>query len=124
MKKILLVLACVVFASMAQAVTVYNGDFEIADGAGVDVNLLDVTGWYDNIVGNFWDNAWQSNANWITAGGNYLVVFSSNASSVFGAPSTNPDDGCYIYQSIGTADGQSTLMIQNLLMQAPAHSTA
>ena len=35
-----------------------NGDFET--GAGVNESIADITDWYDNNAGGFWEDAWQT----------------------------------------------------------------
>ena len=108
MKRILFILMCVGLVSIAQGdLAITNGDFE----TGVAENVEDVTSWFEFNTGNFWEGAWQSNASWITPNGTGIVVFSSFESDDFGAPSTNTNDGSYLYQSIGTADGKTSVLI-------------
>ncbi|MCE5187469.1 MAG: PEP-CTERM sorting domain-containing protein [Planctomycetaceae bacterium] len=107
MRKVVMVLVCASMVSMAQGVSITNGDFETGGGS----NLDNVTGWFDYNPGNFWESSWQTNAGWITPNGTNVVVFSSFQSDDFGMPSTNSDDGGYLYQSIGTADGLTPVQI-------------
>ena len=108
MKRILFILMCVGLVSIAQGdLAITNGDFE----TGVAEIVEDVTIWFEFNTGNFWEGAWQTNAGWITPNGTGIVVFSSFESDDFGAPSTNTNDGSYLYQSIGTADGLTSVLI-------------
>ena len=103
MKRVVLVLMCVGFVSMTQAFMVTNGDFEVNAGP----SAVNVDDWFDQSTGNFWDGAWQSNDSWITPNGTQVVVLSSNGSSA--------DDVLagfsYLYQSIGTAAGETSVAI-------------
>jgi hypothetical protein len=107
MKRMMVLAVCICFAGMANALTVTNGDFETGAGSNID----NVTGWFDLNTGNFWEGTWQTNAGWITANGTTVTVFSSFQSDDFGVPSTNPNDGGYLYQSIGTANSQTSVKI-------------
>ncbi|HOK94756.1 MAG TPA: PEP-CTERM sorting domain-containing protein [Anaerohalosphaeraceae bacterium] len=102
MKRIGIVLLCAALTAMAQGFTVTNGDFEAGGGS----NIPDVTGWYDYSTANFWEDAWQTNASWITPNGSNVVVFCS-WDTVTGDPLT----GSYLYQSIGFSAGQSSLTV-------------
>lgn len=112
MKKTVCVLAVCSAMATAQVATaallVTNGDFETGGGE----NVADVTDWFDNNPGGFWEGAWQTNAPWITPNGTNLVVFSSIESEVFGMPTSDVNDGSYLYQSIGAADGAASLEIE------------
>lgn len=89
------------------ALSVTNGGF---DSAGPD--QADVTDWFDSNAGGFWSATWQSSGgNSLYGAGNGSAIFSSDASDAFGVPSTNNNDGSYLYQSIGTADGAATVSI-------------
>ena len=84
---------CVGLVSMAQGIIgVSNGDFEIGGGN----NVADVTNWYDNNAGNFWDGAWQTNNEGITPNGTMLVVLSDLGNG-------------YLYQSIGHSVGEASI---------------
>ncbi len=85
---------------------ILNGDFEFGGGA----NIADVADWFDNNTGGFFEGAWQSNSQ--SFNGTNQVIFSSFEADEFGAPTPDVDDGCYLYQGIGTADGASELNIQ------------
>ena len=88
---------------------VTNGDFSNSP-AGAD--QADVTDWFDSSAANFWDDTWESSGgNSLYGAGNPSAIFSSYASDAFGVPSTDPNDGSYLYQSIGTADGLTSLQI-------------
>jgi len=103
MKKVMLALMCMCLVSMAQALSITNGDFETGGGE----NILDVTGWYDNNTGGFWEGAWQTNASWITPNGTNVIVLSANGTSAM-----DPLAGqSYLYQSIGTAAGEGSVKI-------------
>lgn len=103
MKRGMCVLMCVCLASMAQALTITNGDFELGAGPSAD----NVTDWYDLNTGSFWEGAWQSNDSWITPNGTQVVVLSASGSSA-----EDPLAGAsYLYQSIGTAAGESSVAI-------------
>ena len=82
-----------------------NGDFETGGGA----NLENVNSWFDFNTGNFWEGAWQSNAQ--SFNGTNQIVFSSFEADDFGAPTPDVNDGCYLYQSIGTANGADSVDI-------------
>ena len=79
-----------------------NGDFETGGGS----NIPDVTGWNDYSTANFWEDAWQTNASWITPNGSNVVVFCS-----WDTAEGNPLAGSYLYQSIGISEGESELTI-------------
>lgn len=103
MKRMAVVLMCAALMSMTQAAfNVTNGDFETGGGE----NIPDVTGWYDNSTVNFWENAWQTNASWITPNGTNVVVFCA-----WNTAEGDPLAGSYLYQSIGTAAGESSVTI-------------
>lgn len=103
MRNAVLALMCVCSVSMASALSVTNGDFEIGGGE----NISDVTGWFDNNTGGFWEGAWQTNASWITPNGTNVVVLTG-----FGTSATDPLAGqSYLYQSIGTSAGEASVKI-------------
>lgn len=106
MKKILAagLIAALAAAPMAHAApAVTDGDFETSVSVSPDV-----TGWYDsNPTANFWEGAWPHGG--VNPNGTIGVVFSSFESDDFGAPTPNANDGSWIYQSIGTADGLTLL---------------
>lgn len=102
MKKTVVVLMCFCMAAAANALTVTNGDFETGGGS----NIPDVTGWYDNSTANFWENAWQTNASWITPNGTNVVVFCA-----WNTAEGDPLAGSYLYQSIGASAGESSVTI-------------
>lgn len=87
------------------ALSITNGDFETGGGA----NIENVTDWFDFNTGNFWEGTWQSNAQ--SANTTNTAIFSSFETDDFGAPTPDANDGGYLYQSIGTADGLSTISI-------------
>ena len=86
------------------ALVITDGDFETSVN-----NADDVASWYDYNPGNFWEGAWGNSA--VSPNGTLGVVFSSFQSDDFGTPTSDVNDGCYIYQSIGTADGLTSLEI-------------
>ncbi|MBP8606428.1 MAG: PEP-CTERM sorting domain-containing protein [Phycisphaerae bacterium] len=102
MKKLGFALMCAVLAAAAQGYTVTNGDFETGGGQ----NIPDVTGWYDFSTANFWEDAWQTNASWITPNGTQVVVFCS-----WDTAAGDPLAGSYLYQKIGTWAGESSLKV-------------
>ena len=104
MKKCVVVLLVIsVISATGQAeLAITNGDFETGGGE----NIPDVTGWYDNSAGGFWEDAWQTNASWITPNGSNVVVFCS-----WDTVEGDPLAGSYLYQSIGTSEGESELTI-------------
>ena len=113
MKKLALVFAvCGLIITVQPAMAamlVTNGDFSNSP-AGVD--QADVTDWFDSNAANFWDDTWESSGvNSLYGAGNPSAIFSSYASDPLGLPSTNPNDGSYLYQSIGTADGLASVKI-------------
>jgi hypothetical protein len=72
--------------------SIINGGF----GAGCGENLADVISWYDNSTAGFWEDAWQTNASWITPNGTTVVVYCAWDTS----------DGSYLYQSMETSAGR------------------
>jgi hypothetical protein len=94
--------------SASAALSVTNGDFET--GGGNHIN--NVTGWFDKTTGaGFWEGAWQTNTGGVTPNGSNVIVFSSFEADNFGMPTANANDGSYLYQSIGTADGATSLQV-------------
>ena len=93
--------------SALASLMVTNGDFE---NGGGDI-YENVTDWYDFNTGNFWEGAWQTNVSWQSFTGSNIVIFSSFESDDFGTPTPDVNDGGYLYQSIGTADGASDVYI-------------
>ena len=93
-------------AGLPNTLSLTNGDFETGGGE----NITDVTDWYDDNTGaGFWDGAWQTNADWITTPPNNVVVFSGN--DIPSQPSADVNVGSYLYQSIGTAGGVTSLQL-------------
>ena len=90
----------------AGAFSITNGDFETGGGA----NIQDVTAWFDNNTGGFWEGTWQSNAQ--SFNGTNVAIFSSFEADDFGTPTPDANDGGYLYQNIGTASGASTLDVE------------
>jgi hypothetical protein len=88
---------------MVQGFNIVNGDFETGLTL-VDENKPDVTDWYDNSTANFWENAWQSNASWITPNGTAIVVFCA-----WNTAEGDPLAGSYLYQSIGASAGEASI---------------
>ena len=80
-----------------------NGDFEAGAGAGDTEN---VSLWYDDLSANFWESAWELDRAGVTPNGSMVVVFCS-WNTVEGDPLT----GSYVYQSIGTSTGESSVTI-------------
>ncbi len=93
-------------APAAAQISITNGDFETGGGA----NIADVTSWFDNNTGGFFEGAWQSNAQ--SFNGTNQVVFSSFESDDFGIPSPTVLDGSYLYQGVGTAAGATSLELE------------
>ncbi|QDU57205.1 hypothetical protein [Aeoliella mucimassa] len=112
MKKLVFAFSCVAVLAAASvgsaALVVTNGDFETGGGE----NLENVTDWSDYNTGNFWEGAWQTNADWISPNGTNVAMFSSFESDDFGTPTNDVNDGSYLYQSFGTADGAASVDIQ------------
>jgi len=103
-KLVVFALAFGLIAGMARAdLVITNGDFEADAGAG---DLENVSLWYDDLSTNFWESAWQSDRGGVTPNGTQVVVFCS-WNTVEGDPLT----GSYIYQSIGTSSGESSVTI-------------
>jgi hypothetical protein len=99
--------ACALTTQAALSVT--NGDFE----AGTGNNIDDVTSWFDNSNGTFWQGSWSTNAGFITPNTTGVVVLGSyEGSGIQSTPSANPLSGNYVYQSIGTADGATSATIK------------
>jgi hypothetical protein len=106
-RKIMCVLMCVGLASMASgAMSITNGDFE-ADAIGSSQDFADVAGWYESDAGNFWDKPWFKEAN-DAFNGTGVAVFSG---AVAGAEIDGAGLLGYIYQDIGTADGDTAVTI-------------
>ena len=102
MKKVCILLVVCLLSSANAALVITNGDFETGGGE----NIPDVTGWYDNSTANFWEDAWQTNASWITPNGTNVVVFCS-----WDTVEGDPLAGSYLYQSIGISAGESSVTI-------------
>ena len=101
MKRVLLVLMCMGLVSMAQALQITNGDFE-ADAGGGSVEAVSL--WYDDTSTNFYESAWQTDNGAITPNGTQVIVFCS-----WNTVEEEPLTGSYVYQSIGTSAGETTL---------------
>jgi hypothetical protein len=105
-RKLFYLVPCVVLLSISIPAkadfVITNGDFEVGAGPSTP----DVNDWYDNNVGGFWSDTWQSNDSWITPNGSQVVVFS-------GEDVVEGDllAGSYLYQSIGTSSGESSIWI-------------
>lgn len=102
MKKTLAPLLGVALSASAAhaALSITNGNFETGGG----VNIDNVTGWFDNSNGIFWQGTWQENAAAITPNGtNVALLGSYESGAVQSTVSANPLVGNYLYQSIGTA---------------------
>lgn len=102
------ILTCLLGALLAgmpetrAAIGATNGDF--ATGAGN--NIDNVTDWFDNSNGTFWQGTWQTNNAGISPNNTGCVVLGSyEAGAVQGGASASPSGGNWLYQSIGTADG-------------------
>ena len=103
MKKLFALFMSMLFVAAAQgSLAITNGDFETGGGE----NIPDVTGWYDNSTANFWENAWQTNASWISPNGTNVVVFCA-----WNTAEGDSLAGSYLYQSIGTSAGESSVSI-------------
>ena len=91
--------------SMASLATV-NGDFE-ADGADYIDNPAS---WYDVSNGTAWQGVWLQNA--VSPNGSYNVCIGSyEDGAIQSSASADVDVGNYLYQSMGTADGVTSLTI-------------
>ncbi len=106
MKRAMIVIMGLCLLGTVNAVlSISNGDFEAnAPAAGGD--SADVYGWYDYDGGGFWQNAWCI----------HRVVPNGTANLALSAWAANDSvDGAgqngYVYQSIGTADGATSLML-------------
>ncbi len=101
----LLALGLYVSASAQAELVITNGDFEAGAGAGDTEN---VSLWYDDISpgGGFWESAWELDRAGVTPNGSMVVVFCA-WNTVEGDPLT----GSYVYQSIGTSSGESSVTI-------------
>lgn len=90
------------------ALVVTNGDFEIGGGN----NLDNVTSWFNPSDGTFWHGTWVTNNGGITPNGtNVIVLGSYESGAVQNTASSNSLDGNYLYQSIGTADGAGSAVV-------------
>ncbi len=92
--------------SLSAAVAVTNGDFETGGGNNID----DVTSWFDNSNGTFWQGTWVSNNGGLTPNATNVVVLGSfESGSIQNTISADVNVGNYLYQPIGTADGATSL---------------
>jgi hypothetical protein len=96
------VLLSISFPAKAEFV-ITNGDFEAGAGAGDTEN---VSLWYDDLSTNFWESAWELDRAGVTPNGSMVVVFCS-----WNTVEGDPLIGSYIYQSIGTSSGESSVTI-------------
>ncbi len=110
-----LVLACMFGAVMGGApaahaqLAITNGNFETGAGNNID----NVSDWNDTSDGTFWHGTWQTNAAAITPNGTTVVVLGSyEAGAVQNTASADADTGNHLYQSIGTADGLTSVDVQ------------
>lgn len=104
MKRMMLMVLCLCMAGIASAdFTVINGDFELNPGSNID----DVTDWYDLNTGSFWESAWQSNLSGQTPNGTNAVVLSAYGTGTGDLLAADS----YLYQSIGIAAGEASVMI-------------
>lgn len=87
-------------------VVLANGDFQ--NGGNV-TNIEDVPDWFDSNTGAFFEQAWISSH--VAPNSTNNVIFSSFESDDFGTPTSNVNDGSWIYQSIGTADAATELEV-------------
>lgn len=98
------------------AITVTNGNFETGTGN----NLDDVSGWFDNSNGTFWQGTWPTNNTAISPNDTGVVVLGSYESgAVQNTASANPLVGNYLYQSIGTVGLGETGLNVNFDFGAP-----
>jgi hypothetical protein len=90
--------------------SISNGDFE--SGIVDEANQTNVSGWFDVTTGQFFENTWQSSVNGIVST-DLESGFSGQANTVFSAfvptPEGDVNVGSWLYQSIGTANGATTL---------------
>lgn len=105
---------CVFWVAVAVSqaeLTLSNGDFE--RGISENSTRADVAEWYDHSTDDesFWEGAYQSTALWSSPNGSGIVIFSSEEADDFGQPTPNVNDGSYMYQAIGTADGEESLTL-------------
>ncbi len=90
-------------ASAQAEFVITNGDFEAGAGGG-DVDNVSL--WYDDVGGGFWTTAWECDRAGVTPNGSMIVVFSG-----FNTVEGDLSAGSYIYQSIGTSSGESSITI-------------
>lgn len=96
------------FATAHAALTITNGDFEIGGGINVD----NVTDWSDPSNGVFWQGSWVSNLAGQTPNGTNVVVLGSyEGGAIQNTTSLDPLEGNYLYQSVGFADGMTSVQI-------------
>ncbi|NLH17196.1 MAG: PEP-CTERM sorting domain-containing protein [Phycisphaerae bacterium] len=106
MKRVMIAIMGLCVMGTANAVlSITNGTFEI-NAPPVNGDSADVEGWYDYDGGGFWENAWCINR--VVPNGTANLALSAWAAndSVDGAGQNG-----YVYQSIGTAGGASSLML-------------
>ncbi|MBN8460293.1 MAG: immunoglobulin domain-containing protein [Verrucomicrobia bacterium] len=113
------ILACLLGATFAgmqptlASLSAANGNFETGGGS----NITNVTDWFDHNTGtSFWQGAWQTNASSVTPNATNVVVLSNGdgggATTNLATPSADANVGCFLYQSIGTAEaGQTSLQV-------------
>ncbi|MCA9240573.1 MAG: hypothetical protein KDA37_10250, partial [Planctomycetales bacterium] len=80
-----------------------NPDFE---NGGVANNLADVPDWSDSNTGAFFEQTWLGSQSF---NGSNVVIFSSFETDDFVAPTPDTNDGGWLYQGIGTANGLTSL---------------
>ncbi len=94
--------------SASAALSVTNGNFETGGGD----NLDDITGWSDNSNGVFWQGSWVSNNPGQTPNGtNVAILGSFESGSIRNTASADVNAGNYLYQSIGTVSGATSLTV-------------
>ncbi len=107
-----LIVPCAALAALVASpaahgvISLNNGDFQ--NGGNV-TNVEDVPDWFDSAVGAFFEQAWITSH--VAPNGTNGVIFSSFESDDFGMPTSNVNDGAWIYQTIGIADGAPELEV-------------
>ena len=110
MKKRIVCAAGLIAALVAPAahagLAITNGDFETGAADYTD----NPSSWYDVSNGTAWQGVWLQNA--VSPNGSYNVCMGSyEDGAIQSTASSDVDSGNYMYQSIGTADGLTSVSI-------------
>lgn len=97
--------AMIVAPGAYAALSITNGGFE----ANLDEDVAD---WFDPSNGTFWQGTWPTDSGGVTPNGTIVAVLGSYESGgIQSTASADAQVGNYVYQSIGTADGATSIEI-------------